>query len=99
MQEHGASASAARLTLTIVTPRGTACSVCCDAVTLPLADGGGIGIRKGHIPAEMALMPGVVRATENGAPLCSVSIAGGFASVENNTVTVITDGAETVQNA
>lgn len=98
MQEHSAPAVAATgVALSIVTPRGVAYSVCCDSVTLPLADGGGVGVRRGHIPAEMALMQGVVRATTNGAPLGNISIAGGFASVKNNIVTVITDGAKIEQ--
>ena len=91
----------AALLLKIITPEGEAARAECDSVGLVSRDdpsgsgGGGIGIRRGHIPAVIALRPGsLVTAKLGGKPLLSVRVTGGFASVRSDTVTVISTGAE-----
>ena len=101
MRDMGSEETAsAGVTLRIVTPCGIALETGCDSVTLPLADGqggaggGSMGIRRGHVRAELALCAGCVRAVTGGAVQRSVSVAGGFALVADNAVTVVTDSAK-----
>lgn len=84
------------ITLRILSPAGVRAQAGCDSVTLIIKDGkdfsggGSLGIRKGHIPMIAALEEGSsVRAFSNGEEILSVGINGGFASVENDIVTVI----------
>lgn len=93
------------LTLRIVTPQGVALEIACDSVSLPLADdqsgegGGSIGVRRGHAKAALALSQGSVSAHAGGKALASTAIEAGFASIENDTVTVITSSAQLRNNA
>jgi len=89
----------APLTLRLMTPTGTAAEVRCDSVQLTLRDdargrGGGLtGILRGHAPAVMALGKGPARASLAGERVFSAAVDGGFASVRNDVITVITDSA------
>jgi len=84
------------LTLVITTADGETQSFACDSVNLISCDdsmgdnGGSIGIRRGHMPAVIALEPdSMIKAMQNGNRVYSAKIGGGFASVRNNTVTVV----------
>ena len=86
------------LTLRIVTPSGVAASVDCDSVTLIARDdadgngGGSVGIRRGHIPAVIALENGsAVKTSSDGAQLRSFTVSGAFARVRDNVVTVVAE--------
>lgn len=89
-----------QIELTIVTPTGKAASALCDSVHLTAQDdqtsrnGGGVGIRKGHVPAMIALKSGEVVALLEGEVVLTVKIQPGFASVSRNQVTVLTSGIE-----
>ena len=93
------------MTLRIVTPDGMAGETACDSVSLLLRDdtegkkGGSVGIWKDHAPAVMALGSGPVTASLRGTRVLETSVYGGFASVRDNTVTVITDRAEASDGA
>lgn len=85
------------LTLKIVTPDGEDREISCDSVSLWMAPDqkgrqeGSIGIRKGHTNAVIALGNGSVAALQDGKSVFSGRTEGGFATVLNNTVTVITN--------
>ena len=86
------------LVLKIVTPEGEMEPVPCDSVTVYARDnergegGGSMGIRRGHIEAVAALETNSqVRAYSEGKLIASFTVSGGFASIKNNTVTVITE--------
>lgn len=88
------------LCIRILTPLGEGAPVACDSVTLFAMDnergegGGSVGIRRGHIPAVIALEPGsAVRARLNGAEVFSMTVPGGFAFVKDDTVTVLMSDA------
>lgn len=84
------------LTLKIVSPRGELANLTCDSVRLMVKDnaqeqdGGWVGIRKGHVDALMALGQGAVLAFQNGQETGRFETTGGFATVKNDVVTVIT---------
>ena len=84
------------LTLKIVTPEGVDKSVDCDSVILWMAPDskgegeGSLGIRKGHAEAVIALGKGPMKASLNGTPVFSARIDGGFATVVNDVVSVVT---------
>ena len=83
------------LTLKIVTPDGIDRTYDCDSVSLwmaPDAKGkgeGSIGIRKDHVNAVIALGNGPVTANLQGKTVFSALSEGGFATVLNNVVTVV----------
>ena len=81
--------------LRVVTPIGAAFDARCDSVRLNAAgeDGvpGMIGIRQGHLPALILLERGRLTAFLNGASVADIGIGGGFATVAEDTVTVLTD--------
>lgn len=83
------------LTLKVVTPEGTDRTLECDSVSLwmaPDAKGrgeGSIGIRKGHTGAVIALGTGPVRAALGEKTVFSAEADGGFATVLNDTVTIV----------
>ena len=82
-----------------VTPAGCAKQCECESVILPSAEnekgleGGFLGIRRGHVQSVIALSKGTVelKASEEGC--LRLEIAGGFATVQDNVVTVITESA------
>ncbi len=88
------------LRLTIVTPNKTAAELTCDSVRMEAQDdacgrnGGGIGIRKGHTPAMIALSEGFVTAYREGKCVFRARVKPGYATVRDNTVTVLTEQAD-----
>ena len=85
------------LTLKIVTPEGDDKMIACDSVTLWMAPDnhgkgeGSIGIRKGHTEAVIALGNGPIEAHLDGKSVFSARTEGGFTTVLNDVVTVITN--------
>ena len=92
-----AEKESAPLTLRIVTPTGLAAGDPCDSVHLTLADdekgrgGGDIAILRGHASAVLALGSGPARALRGGRECFRTELAGGFANVKNNVITVVTE--------
>jgi len=89
--------SASTMTLRLLTPTGYSSETVCDSVHLTQRDsvagtgGGLVGIRADHAPAVIALGEGPVSASLGTETVFRASVSGGFASVQNNVVTVITD--------
>lgn len=89
--------------LSIVTPNGEAASVTCDSVRLNAQDdkngrnGGGLGIRRGHAPAMIALSEGLLTASHEGTVVLTAKVKNGFAAVAQDKVTVLTDRAEVIE--
>ena len=81
------------LRLEIVTPERRVLDESVEAVTVPTASGEA-GILTNHAPLVSALTPGVLSYSLKGATE-RVAIAGGFVEVSSNTVSVLTDSAET----
>ena len=83
------------LTLKIVTPEGVDHSIDCDSVSLWMAPDskgkgeGSLGIRKDHVNAVIALGNGPVTAQLQGNTVFSAQSEGGFATVMNNVITVV----------
>ena len=88
------------LTLKIVSKKGIKGPVSCDSVHLNVADdtmgkgGGSMGIRTGHIKSLISLERGEVKAYLEGREIFSCSTDVGFATVENDNVTIVTEGIE-----
>ena len=84
------------LTLKIVTPEGVDKTVACDSITLWMAPDvhgkgeGSLGIRKGHTEAVIALGEGPLSAHLEGKEVFSDRTKGGFATVLDDTVTIVT---------
>lgn len=89
--------------LTIVTPNKTAAELTCESVRMDAQDdergrnGGGLGIRRGHRPAMIALSEGVVTAYREGKCVFRAKIQPGFATVRDNAVTILTEHAEVME--
>ena len=85
------------LTLKIVTAEGSRPPVRCGSIHLTLCDdangrgGGSYGIRPGHAKALFALGDGPVTALSAGQTVLSGRCSGGFATVEQDAVTVVTE--------
>lgn len=85
------------LTLNIVTPRASYGPFCCDSVHLTVCDskkgrgGGSYGIRAGHTESLLTLDKGPVEAFLSGKAVLTGKCSGGFATVEENTVLIITE--------
>ena len=84
--------------LIVITPRGEAADVGCESVTVFCRDGingengGSIGIMRGFLPSLIALKEGSpVRAMSGGKPVYEARVQGGFASVKDDIVTVMTE--------
>lgn len=81
--------------LIIDTPKGALSPIECDSVHLTVCDdsngknGGSYGIRKGHIKALIALEQGNVTALLNNETVFSAENGKGFATVENDVVTLV----------
>ena len=90
------------LTLKIVSKKGTGSAVKCDSVHLVTVDdttgkgGGRLGIRPGHIKSLISVDEGPVRAYLDGKEIFFAIVGTGFATVENDIVTIVT---ERMQNA
>ncbi len=86
-----------RLTLCIVTPTGTQPTVMCDSIHLSVQDnqqgkgGGRYGIRAGHTQALLSVAPGKVEAFEKGKIIFQCHCGLGFATVENNQITLVVE--------
>lgn len=90
------------LKLKIVTPEGENRDIDCDSVILWMAADrngrgeGSIGIHKGHTDAVIALGCGPLKALQNGNPVFTTKTNGGFATVLNDTITVVTPNIQSV---
>lgn len=80
--------------LEIVTPEKKALSETVDAVTVPTASGE-VGILPSHAPLISALQAGILSYTKGGTTNKLV-VSGGFVEVGVNTVSILADIAETV---
>lgn len=89
--------SSAPMELIILTPHGEAVDVRCDSVHLMLCDdetghgGGLVGFHRGHLPAVLALGDGAADAMLHGESVFHSTLHGGFASVRDDVIRVITD--------
>ena len=85
------------LKIRVITPKGEAGSALCDSIRLLMSDdengknGGSIGIRHGHEDAVIALSSGPAVGLLNGETVFTADIEGGFATVKNDLVTIVTD--------
>lgn len=83
--------------LIIATPKGSLSPIECDSVHLNISDdakgksGGNYGIRKGHVKALFALEEGNVTALLNGETVFLAKTGKGFATVENDIITVVVE--------
>ena len=81
----------------VLTPHGEAVDVHCDSVHLTICDdetghgGGQVGFHRGHLPAVLALGDGPADALLRGETVFRTVLHGGFASVRNDVIRVITD--------
>lgn len=86
--------------LVLASPGATETAVRCDAVTFTVPDGakgkngGSVGIRPGHTNAMMALDEGKITARLEGQDVLSCTTSGGFAMVEGQRVTILSDGLQ-----
>lgn len=85
------------LTLKIISKDGSSSPVECDSIHLTVCDntmgkgGGSMGIRQGHIKSLICLDKGPVTAYVGGKEVFSTVTDGGFATVENDAITVVTE--------
>ncbi|MBO4385370.1 MAG: hypothetical protein J5854_08160 [Clostridia bacterium] len=85
------------MTLIIITPEGEKLRVPCDSVTVSARDGlggegGGVGIRRGHIEAVIALSESSpVTACEDGKCVLRLIASGGFLRVKNDELTLVAE--------
>ena len=81
----------------VVTPVTEYCYEGCDSVRLSVSDGengkggGSCGIRKGHEKSILSLSEGKIYVSRNDEKILEAFTSSGFATVEDNTVTVIVD--------
>ena len=86
-----------KLVLNIVTPNGARDSILCDSVRLTICDdlsgkgGGSYGVRAGHAKSLLTLDKGSVKAFLSGQNVLTGESDIGFATVDQNTVTVVTE--------
>src|SRR5690349_12208988 len=83
--------------LELVSPERLLLSRQVEMVTIPAADGE-MGVLPGHSPMVVALRGGVIRVRENGAETERLFVAGGFAEVSPERVTVLADEATPLAN-
>ena len=85
------------LILNIVTPKGAHNPIQCDSVRLTICDdlsgkgGGSYGIRAGHAKSLFPLDKGIIKAFLAGQTVLTGESDIGFATVERNIVTVVTE--------
>ena len=88
------------LRLSITTPNDTETAVRCDSLRFSVPDGengkngGSIGIRCGHADALMAVAPGRIVARVGERIVLDCETTAGFAVVQNDQVTVLTDSLQ-----
>ena len=86
-----------KLVLNIVTPNGARDPIQCDSVHLTICDdisgkgGGSYGVRAGHAKSLLTLDKGIIEAFLSGQNVLTGEGDIGFATVEQNTVTVVTE--------
>lgn len=86
-----------KLSLKIATPNGAHDPILCDSIRLTVCDdlsgrgGGSYGIRPGHAKALLSLEKGSVKAFLSDRCVLTGRTGAGFAAVEQNTVTVVTE--------
>lgn len=80
------------LKLEIVTPEKKVLDAEVDTVTIPTASGEA-GILTNHAPLVSALKPGILTYTEKGS-VQKLVVTGGFVELNNNSVSVLTDSAQ-----
>lgn len=85
----------ATLQLELISPAKLLLSRAVDMATLPAADGE-MGVLPGHAPMIVALKGGVISVTEGGQVTERLFVAGGFAEVTAERVTVLADEATPV---
>jgi F-type H+-transporting ATPase subunit epsilon len=83
------------LKLEIVTPEKKVLDETVDSVTVPTASGEA-GILPNHAPLISALKPGILTYSNKGTTE-RLAVARGFVEVSSNTVSVLTDTAETAE--
>ena len=86
-----------RLRLQIITPAGLVCDSACSAVRVPVPDGY-MGILPGHAPLVGVAAEGIVTYTAGGLT-CYAAVSRGAIHVSANEVLVLSDAAETAENA
>ena len=90
----------APLTFIVLTPHGEAANLACDSVHLTICDdenghgGGLVGFHRGHVPAVLALGNGIAEAKLGGKTIFRSVVQGGFASVRDDVIRVITDSVK-----
>lgn len=83
--------------LKIVTPESLVGPFECDSVHFIITDdktgngGGEYGVRSGHIRSVISVDKGNVTAYLDGKQVFETKVDGGFATVENNIVTIVTE--------
>ncbi len=80
------------LKLAIVTPEADVLQIECDEVVVPGVNGE-LGILPGHVPLITGLRPGVLMIVKGGKKTF-YAVSYGFAEVESDVVTVLTDSSE-----
>ena len=78
--------------LELVSPEKLLLSRQVEMATLPAVEGE-MGVLAGHAPMIVALKGGVIRVRENGAETEKLFVAGGFAEVSPERVTILADEA------
>ena len=92
-----------KLTLKIATPNGAHDPILCDSIRLTVCDdlsgrgGGSYGIRPGHAKALLSLDQGSIKAFLSDRCVLTGHSGTGFATVEQNTVTVVTEDFSEMQ--
>lgn len=84
------------LSLAIVTPEEQVLAIEADEVVAPGANGE-VGFLPGHVPLITALHPGVLTVIRGG-KRTYYAVSTGFAEIENDKVTVLTDACEESSN-
>nr|YP_009315759.1 ATP synthase CF1 subunit epsilon [Trichogloeopsis pedicellata]SCW24417.1 ATP synthase CF1 subunit epsilon [Trichogloeopsis pedicellata] len=84
------------LNIRVIAPDKTVWDATAEEVILPSSTGQ-LGILTGHIPLLTALDIGVMRVRID-KEWIPIVLLGGFAEVENNTITILVNGAEEVKN-
>lgn len=78
--------------LEVVSPQRSVVKVLCDQVTLP-GSKGDFQVLPGHTPALSSLKTGILSYAKNGAAEERLMVAGGFAEVDHDHVTVLCEAA------
>ncbi len=86
--------------LIIATPKGALAPIECDSVHFTICDdskgksGGNYGIRKGHVKSLFSLEKGTITGLMSGKTVFSAKNGNGFATVDNDVITVVIEEYE-----